>query len=66
MNISTLWEEMPVVIVNGCALANHWTGLDNGLDCWTGLLDWIAGLTFELNLFISDELKGYCKTCSHV
>ena len=30
---------MPVIVVNGCPLANHWTGLDN---------DWIAGLTFEL------------------
>ena len=30
---------MPVIVVNGCPLANHWTGLDN---------DWIAGVTFEL------------------
>ena len=24
------------------------TGLDCGLDCWTGLMDWITGLTFDL------------------
>ena len=28
------------------------TGLDCGLDCWTGLMDWIIGL----NLFISHDL----------
>ena len=28
------------------------TGLDCGLDCWTGQLDWITGLTFELKLCV--------------
>ena len=28
-------------------------GLDCGLDRWTGLLDWITGLTFELKLCVS-------------
>ena len=54
---------------------NEWwsyliTGLDCGLDCWTGLMDWITGL----NLFISHDLHpikcrkfGYskCTSSSH-
>ena len=32
------------------------TGLDCGLDCWTGLMDWITGLTFEVNLLVSPDL----------
>ena len=40
------------------------TGLDCGLDYWTGLIDWITGL----NLFISHDLKcckfGYSKRTS--
>ena len=31
-------------------------GLDCVLDCWTGLMDWITGLTIELNLFVSPDL----------
>ena len=30
-------------------------GLDCGLDRWTGLLDWITGLTFELKLCASTQ-----------
>ena len=45
------------------------TGVDWGLDCWTGLMDWLTGL----NLFISHDLHpikycqfGYSKhTSSH-
>ena len=36
------------------SLGNGITGLDCGLDCWTGLMDWITG--FELNLFVSPDL----------
>ena len=43
------------------------TGLDSGLDCWTGLMDWIIGL----NLLISHDLHpikcckfGYSKRTS--
>ena len=32
-------------------------GLDCGLDHWTGLLDWITGLTFELKLCVSHDLN---------
>ena len=31
-------------------------GLDIGLDCWTGSLDWITGLTFELKLCVLHDL----------
>ena len=31
-------------------------GLDCGLDRWTGLLDWITELTFELKLCVSHDL----------
>ena len=32
------------------------SNLDCGLDCWTGLMDSITGLTFEVNLFESLDL----------
>ena len=28
-----------------------------GLDYWAGLMDWITGLTLELNLFASPDLQ---------
>ena len=31
-------------------------GLDCGLDRWTGLLDWIITLTFEVKLCVSHDL----------
>ena len=56
---------MSVQCVNGWYLI---TGLDCGLDCWTGLMDWITGL----NLFISHDLHsikcrkfGYSKLSFH-
>ena len=57
--------------INLCVLRSYLiTGLDCGLDCWTGLMDWITGL----NLFISHDLHpikchkfGYsnCTSSSH-
>ena len=47
---STLW----------CIIRSYLiTGLDCGLDYWTGLMDWVTGL----NLFISHDLHPikYCK-----
>ena len=32
------------------------TGMDSGLDYWTGLMDWIIGSTIKLNLLISPDL----------
>ena len=43
------------------------TGLDCGLDRWTGLLDWITGLTFELKLCVSHDLHPIrCAELGHM
>ena len=41
-----------------CTIARSYliTGLDCRLDHWTGLLDWITGLTFELDLCVPHDL----------
>ena len=50
------WLEIKIFVRNS-SHCNSWTrlylitGLDCGLDCWTGLKDWITGL----NLFISHD-----------
>ena len=42
-------------------------GLDCGLDRWTGLLDWITGLTFELKLCVSRDLHPIrCAELGHM
>ena len=42
-------------------------GLDCGLDPWTGLLDWITGLTFELKLCVSHDLHPIrCAELGHM
>ena len=42
-------------------------GLDCGLDRWTGLLDWITGLTFELKLCVSHDLHPIrCAELGHM
>ena len=42
-------------------------GLDCGLDHWTGLLDWITGLTFELKLCVSHDLHPIrCAELGHM
>ena len=43
------------------------TGLDCGLDCWTGLLDWITGLSFELKLSVLHDLHPIkCAELGHM
>ena len=41
--------------------------LDSGLDHWTGLLDWITGLMFELKVSVSHDLNPIrCAELGHM
>ena len=51
--VTTKWV---AIILGGLCWSSLMAGLDCGLDCWTGLLDWITGLTFELKLCVSHDL----------
>ena len=41
------YQSFYVCVPLNSVVSYHWTGL------WTGLMDWITGLTIELNLFVS-------------
>ena len=50
-----------------CNRSSLIAGLDCGLDHWIGLLDWIAGLTFELKLCVSHDLHSIrCAELGHM
>ena len=59
MVVCNCWTGLIVDWITG--LDDHWTGrsLDwiTGLDHWTGLLDYITGLTFEFKLCVPHDLQ---------